>query len=247
MTSSVAERWEQVQERIARAARRAGRDPAEVTVVAVTKTVPPERIAEAYACGLRIFGENRVEEAEEKIPQVQALLGSGAEIHWHLVGHLQRRKARRALAMFEVIHSVDSVPLAEKLSRLAVERGESARILLECNISGEATKYGFPLDRWEEETGQREAFFEAVARIIDLPGLQVLGLMTVAPVAPDPEMVRPVFRRLRALRKALASRFPQASWAHLSMGMTDDFEVAIEEGATMIRLGRAIFGERPSP
>ncbi|MFN3929361.1 MAG: YggS family pyridoxal phosphate-dependent enzyme [Thermoflexus sp.] len=247
MTLSVAERWEQVQERIVRAAQRAGRDPAEVTVVAVTKTVPPERIAEAYACGLRIFGENRVEEAEEKIPRVQALLGNQAEIHWHLVGHLQRRKVRRALAMFEVIHSVDSVPLAEKLSRLAAERGGSIGILLECNIPGEATKYGFPLDRWEEEAGQRGAFFEAVARILDLPGLQVLGLMTVAPMASDPEMVRPVFRRLRALREVLASRFPQACWAHLSMGMTDDFEVAIEEGATMIRLGRAIFGERPPP
>ncbi len=245
MDLSVAERWEQVRERIARAARRAGRDPAEVTVVAVTKTVPPERIAEAYACGLRVFGENRVEEAEGKIPHVQALLGAGAEIHWHMVGHLQRRKARRALALFEVIHSVDSVPLAEKLSRLAAEHEGSVRILLECNISGEATKYGFPLDRWEEDARQREAFFEAVARILALPGLQVLGLMTMAPIAPDPEAVRPVFRRLRALREALAARFPQASWPHLSMGMTDDFEVAIEEGATMIRLGRALFGERP--
>jgi pyridoxal phosphate enzyme, YggS family len=245
MEASVAERWAAVQERIARAARRAGRDPAEVTVVAVTKTVPPERIVEAYACGLRIFGENRVEEAEEKIPQVHARLGSEAQVHWHLVGHLQRRKARRALGLFEVIHSVDSLPLAEKLSRLAVESGRVVEILLECNVSGEATKYGFPLHRWEEDLGQREALMEAVARILDLPGLRVSGLMTVAPVASDPETVRPVFRRLRALRDFLAERFPRASWAHLSMGMTDDFEVAIEEGATMIRLGRAIFGERP--
>ena len=245
MDVSVAERWAAVQERIARAARRAGRDPAEVTVVAVTKTVPPERIVEAYACGLRVFGENRVEEAEEKIPQVHARLGSAAQVHWHLVGHLQRRKARRALGLFEVIHSVDSLPLAEKLSRHAVESGRVVEILLECNVSGEATKYGFPLHRWEEEAGQREAFMEAVARILDLPGLRVSGLMTVAPMASDPETVRPVFRRLQALRDFLAERFPRASWAHLSMGMTDDFEVAIEEGATMIRLGRAIFGERP--
>ncbi|MCS6963486.1 YggS family pyridoxal phosphate-dependent enzyme [Thermoflexus sp.] len=246
MSPSIAERWEQVQERIARAARRAGRDPATIQVVAVTKTVPPERIVEAYACGLRIFGENRVEEAEEKIPQVQALLGSEAAIQWHMVGHLQRRKARRALRLFEVIHSVDSVPLAEKLSRLAAEEGRPVKILLECNVSGEASKYGFLLDRWEEDAAQREAFFQAVACILEQPGLQVLGLMTMAPIAPDPEAVRPVFRRLRALRDALASRFPQAPWAHLSMGMTDDFEVAIEEGATMVRLGRAIFGERPS-
>jgi pyridoxal phosphate enzyme (YggS family) len=246
MEASVAERWAAVQERIARAARRAGRDPAEVTVVAVTKTVPPERIVEAYACGLRVFGENRVEEAEEKIPQVHARLGSEAHIHWQLVGHLQRRKARRALGLFEVIHSVDSLPLAEKLSRLAVESGRVVEILLECNVSGEATKYGFPLHRWEEDPSQREAFMEAVARILDLPGLRVSGLMTVAPMASDPETVRPVFRRLRALRDFLAKRFPRASWAHLSMGMTDDFEVAIEEGATMIRLGRAIFGERPA-
>jgi pyridoxal phosphate enzyme (YggS family) len=246
MEASVAERWAAVQERIARAARRAGRDPAEVTVVAVTKTVPPERIVEAYACGLQVFGENRVEEAEEKIPQVHARLGSEAHIHWHLVGHLQRRKARRALGLFEVIHSVDSLPLAEKLSRLAVESGRIVEILLECNVSGEATKYGFPLHCWEEDPSQREAFMEAVARILDLPGLRVSGLMTVAPMASDPETVRPVFRRLRALRDFLAKRFPRASWAHLSMGMTDDFEVAIEEGATMIRLGRAIFGERPA-
>ncbi|WP_376788984.1 YggS family pyridoxal phosphate-dependent enzyme [Thermoflexus sp.] len=246
MNSSIAERWEQVQERITRAARRAGRDPGEITVVAVTKTVPPERILEAYACGLRIFGENRVEEAEGKIPQVQAMLGGAVAIRWHMVGHLQRRKARRALSLFDVIHSVDSVPLAERLSRLAGERGQRARILLECNVSGEASKYGFPLDRWEDDAAQREAFFEAVARILDQPGLEVLGLMTVAPIAPDPEAVRPVFRRLRTLRDALAARFPQGSWEHLSMGMTDDFEVAIEEGATMVRLGRAIFGERPS-
>jgi len=243
---SIAERWHRVQERIARAAHRAGRDPAAITVVAVTKTVPPERILEAFACGLRIFGENRVEEAEEKIPCVQAQLGDPAGIQWHLVGHLQRRKARRALALFELIHSVDSIPLAEKLSRLATEMGRPARILLECNVSGEATKYGFPVDRWEEDAAQRDAFFEAVARLLELPGLQVLGLMTVAPMAPDPEAVRPVFRRLRRLRDALAERFPQAPWAHLSMGMTDDFEVAIEEGATMVRLGRALFGERPS-
>ncbi len=247
MSLSIAERWEQVQERIARAARRAGRDSMEITVVAVTKTVPPERIVEAYACGLRIFGENRVEEAEEKIPQVRARLGGEAAIQWHMVGHLQRRKARRALDLFEVIHSVDSVPLAEKLSRLAMERGRRARVLLECNVSGEASKYGFLLHRWEEDAAQRETFFQAVARILDQPGLEVLGLMTVAPIAPDPEAVRPVFRRLRMLRDALSSRFPQASWEHLSMGMTDDFEVAIEEGATMVRLGRAIFGERPSP
>ncbi len=246
MSLSIAERWEQVQERIARAARRAGRDPREVGVVAVTKTVPPERIAEAYACGLRVFGENRVEEAEEKIPSVQALLGNEASIQWHMVGHLQRRKARRALGLFEVIHSVDSVLLAEKLSRLAVERGQPVRILLECNVSGEASKYGFLLDRWEEDVAQREAFFEAVARILEQPGLEILGLMTVAPIAPDPEAVRLVFRRLRRLRDVLAARFPRASWAHLSMGMSDDFEVAIEEGATMVRLGRAIFGERPT-
>jgi pyridoxal phosphate enzyme (YggS family) len=225
MEASVAERWAAVQERIARAARRAGRDPAEVTVVAVTKTVPPERIVEAYACGLRVFGENRVEEAEEKIPQVHARLGSEAHIHWHLVGHLQRRKARRALGLFEVIHSVDSLPMAEKLSRLALESGRVVEILLECNVSGEATKYGFPLHRWEEDPSQREAFMEAVARILDLPGLRVSGLMTVAPMASDPETVRPVFRRLRALRDFLAKRFPRASWAHLSMGMTDDLSL----------------------
>ncbi|MER3468675.1 MAG: YggS family pyridoxal phosphate-dependent enzyme, partial [Thermoflexus sp.] len=168
-------------------------------------------------------------------------------IHWHLVGHLQRRKARRAVALFEVIHSVDSIPLAEKLSRLAVEARRPLPVLLECNVSGEATKYGFRVERWEEDAQQREGFFEAVARILALPGLQVLGLMTVAPVAADPEQVRPVFRGLRRLQEALARRFPAAAWEHLSMGMTDDFEVAIEEGATMIRLGRAIFGERPAP
>jgi pyridoxal phosphate enzyme (YggS family) len=227
-----------VQERIAAAARRAGRDPAEVTLVAVTKTHPPEVIEAAYLAGLRHFGENRVEEAAPKIQAVAAWLAAqkpdADSPIWHMVGHVQSRKAEEAAGPYALIHSVDSVKLARRLDRFASEKGRRLPILLEVNVSGEASKYGF----------RPTEVADALTEIATLSSLQVQGLMTMAPIVSDPEMARPVFRALRALRDDLACRFPQMDWRHLSMGMTDDFEVAIEEGATLVRIGRAIFGER---
>ncbi|HEY76615.1 MAG TPA: YggS family pyridoxal phosphate-dependent enzyme [Thermoflexia bacterium] len=234
-----------VQERIAEAAMRAGRDPAEITLVAVTKTFPVQAILLGYDLGLRHFGENRPEEGAEKIPQVNAAVG-GPRPTWHMVGHVQSRKAALTVAHFDVVHSVDRLKIARRLSRFAVEAGRVIPVLLECNVSGEATKFGFLVDHWQEDEDQREAFFAACAEILALPGIRVEGLMTMAPIAEDPEEVRPVFASLRALRDALMERFPQAVWRELSMGMTDDFEVAVEEGATMVRIGRAIFGPRPA-
>ncbi len=236
----LAENILQVQERIAAACARAGRDPSGVTLVAVSKTFPAEAIGEAYRVGLHDFGENRVEEAIEKIPNIQSLTPN---LQWHLVGHLQSRKAREAVDLFDMIHSVDSVKLADKVSRLCVESGRVMPILLECNVSGEETKYGFSV----ATTADRARWMADVEATLALPGVRVEGLMTVAPIAADAEDARPVFRALRQLRDELAARFAdrrQAGWRHLSMGMTDDFEVAIQEGATMVRIGRAIFGER---
>ena len=233
----LAENIHQVQDRIARACARAGRDPSDVTLVAVSKTFPAEVIGEAYRLGLRDFGENRVQEATEKIPNIQSLTPN---LQWHLVGHLQSRKAREAVDLFDVIHSVDSLKLADKLGRLCREAGRVMPILLECNVSGEETKYGFSVARAEDKS----RWMAEVEAILALPGVRVEGLMTVAPIAADAEDARPVFRALRQLRDELAARFPQAGWRHLSMGMTDDFEVAIQEGATIVRIGRAIFGER---
>lgn len=243
-----------VRERIALAARRAGRDPAEVTLVAVTKTHPVAVVQEAFRAGLRHFGENRVEEGRSKIPAFGEWLAASTEVAqgatWHMIGHVQSRKAADVLAHFDVVHSVDSLKLAERLNRLAERDAASLAgrlpmpILLECNVSGEASKYGFALSQWREDRDLRSAFFDIVRRITHLPHLRLQGLMTMAPIVPVPEQSRPVFLALRALRDALVEEFPDLEWRHLSMGMTDDFEVAIEEGATLVRIGRAIFGPR---
>jgi pyridoxal phosphate enzyme (YggS family) len=232
-----------VQARIAAASRRAGRTLDEITLVAATKTHPADVVQAAYQAGLRDFGENRVEEASTKIPLLQEMLLSSAPPRWHMIGHLQRRKVHLALALFDFIHAVDTLRLAERINRVAEELGQVVPVLLEVNVSGEASKYGFDLSA----AGGREsksAFWADVEGILTLPHLRPCGLMTMAPIVPDPEQARPVFRALRALRDDLNQRFPQADWRELSMGMTDDFEVAIEEGATMVRIGRAILGER---
>ncbi len=209
-----------VDARIWMACKRVSRLPIEVTVVAVTKGVSASAIKEAFACGIRDFGENRVQEAREKIEQLSDLRSS---ITWHMVGHLQSNKAKIAVELFDLIHSVDSIRLAEILNRCTPK---PLPILLQVNVSGEATKKGFSIDE----------VIPAAQQIFKLPNLQVKGLMTIAPLTKNPEEVRPVFRKLRELRDQLGLE-------HLSMGMSDDFEVAIEEGATIIRLGRAIFGE----
>ncbi len=221
-----------VRERITAAAARAGRNDSEVTLVVVTKTRTPEEITAAFEGGVRHFGENRVEEAEAKFPQLDL-----PDTTWHMIGHLQSRKAARALDCFDVVHSVDSVKLARRLDHLSAERGQVARVLVEVNVSGEASKYGLALS-------DRKGLEATVAEMARLPHLSVEGLMTVAFITDDPEEVRPVFAQLRALRDELQERYPQSRWQHLSMGMTDDYEVAVEEGATMVRVGRAIFGPR---
>ncbi|BCX04695.1 MAG: YggS family pyridoxal phosphate enzyme [Candidatus Roseilinea sp.] len=237
----------QVRERIAEACLRAGRSPDSVTLVAVSKTFPAAAVVEAIAAGQRDFGENRLEEALEKINDVAALLAgeaSAAGLRWHLIGHLQSRKARDAAGNFHLIHSVDSLKLASKLSARCAARSVVQPVLLECNVSGEASKHGFLLHGWERAPACLDGFAGQVAQIAALPNIRVCGLMTMAPIVERPDEARPVFASLRALRDALCARLPDLSLDHLSMGMTDDFEAAIAEGATMVRIGRAIFGAR---
>lgn len=235
LSHELPDRIARIQERIADAARRAGRRPEDVTLVAVSKMHTPEEVAAAYAAGLCIFGENRVEDAAPKAEAVARLVAPAPPPAWHMIGHLQSRKAEDVLPWAGMVHSVDSVKLAQRLSRCATaERGNPLPILLEVNVSGEASKYGF----------RAAELPEAVETIATLPGIALQGLMTMAPIEADPEDVRPVFAGLRRLMADLTRRYPDADWRHLSMGMTDDFEVAVEEGASLVRVGRAIFGER---
>jgi pyridoxal phosphate enzyme (YggS family) len=220
---TIAERIEAVRLQIADACRRAGRSPETVTIVAVSKGFPPEAVREAFSAGLSQFGENRVQEAQAKLP---LLAGLAPRPTWHMVGHLQTNKVKTALSLFDIIQSVDSLHLAQEISGRAPQ-SVRVPVLLEVNVAGEAAKYGFSP---EELPAQAE-------EVRTLPGLEVRGLMTVAPMAADPQESRPVFRRLRELGHSLGL-------AELSMGMTDDFPVAVEEGATIVRIGRAIFGER---
>ena len=236
-----------VYERIEAAASRAGRKVDEITLVAVTKTHPLETVIAAYQAGLRHFGENRVAEGGEKIAGLAQVipLESPDQPTWHLIGHLQSRQAGQALGKFQVIEAVDSLKLAQRLNRLAERDGyPPVEILLECNVSGEASKNGFALERWPTDPAQLNAFLQTITELAALNKLIVRGLMTMAPLVADPEETRPVFSSLAALRARLRVERPQVDWRHLSMGMSDDFEVAIEEGATIVRLGRALFGER---
>lgn len=222
-TMSVQKNIELVQERIGQACRRAGRSADEITLIAVSKTMPPARIEEAFAAGIRHFGENRVQEAREKMGKLGALEPRPT---WHLVGSLQANKVNAALGLFDVIQSVDSVHLAEAISR---RLSKPFPVLLEVNAAAEPTKRGFRLHEVPE----------ALERLAGLANLNIQGLMTVAPAGAGPEALRDVFRTMRRLRD-------RHGLAHLSMGMTEDFEIAIEEGSTMVRIGRAVFGERRS-
>jgi pyridoxal phosphate enzyme (YggS family) len=221
---------ERVRGEIAEAAARAGRAPSTITLVGVSKTRPAEDIAEAVAAGIEHLGENRVQEAAEKVGRVRALLGRDPS--WHLIGTLQRNKCRQALTLFSMIQAVDSVRLAEALS--ARTGATHMPILLEVYEGDDPDRPGFSPD----------AVGEALSLIAALPGLDVRGLMTVAPLGLDAEGTRLVFRRLRELRDRLQVRHPHLTLDQLSMGMTNDYALAIEEGATMVRVGRAIFGER---
>ena len=230
---SIADNIAAARERIAAAARRAGRRPEEIALMAVSKTHSPERIREAYGAGLRLFGENRVQEFAGKACAVADL--DGAE--WHMIGHLQTNKAGKAAELFDAVDSVDSVKLAEKLDASARALGSKLSVLIEVNVGGEAAKSGVgPESRVLEELLAAAPRFEA---------LEFRGLMTVPPFADDPEQARPYFHRLRALREAIAARkLPAVGMDVLSMGMSHDFEVAIEEGSSCVRLGTAVFGVR---
>jgi hypothetical protein len=227
---TVADNLSAVQERIAKAAARAGRDPARITLVAVTKTVPVERIREAIDAGQRVFGENRVQEAQDK---VEAL---GRDVHWHLIGHLQRNKVKFVCDLFDLIHSVDSLSLAQDINARAAQHGIVVPILMQVNIGDETTKSGVA-------AAETVALVQQVAA---LPHVAVRGLMCVPPAVEIAEHARPYFVELRSLAEQIMhERIPTVAMAELSMGMSHDFEVAIEEGATMVRVGSAIFGPRP--
>ncbi len=228
--SQIARNLEEVRQRLAAAARAVGRDPAEVRLVAVSKTVPGELLKEAVAADQRLFGENYLQEARGKI------LALGPGVNWHFVGHLQTNKARAVVELFELIHSVDRVKLAQALEQAAARLDKIQEILVEVNLAGEASKSGAP----------PEEVPDLVREISRLPHLRLLGLMTMPPYFADPERVRPFYRALRELRDRLRRRgVTDSPLNELSMGMSGDFEVAVEEGATLVRVGTAIFGQRP--
>lgn len=225
-----------VRERIAAAARRAGRSASEITLMAVSKTQPPERIREAYDAGLRVFGENRVQEFAGKFAAIESL-GIAA---WHMIGHLQTNKAAKTAELFQAVDSVDSLKLAEKLDAAARHLGKKLDVLIEINVGGEAAKSGVAPDS--------QALEELLISAHRLEALAFRGLMTVPPFTDDPLGARPYFRKLRELRDAIVARkLPAIGMDQLSMGMSHDFEIAIEEGSTCVRVGTAIFGERTKP
>jgi PLP dependent protein len=229
--NDIAQNLESVRERIANAALACRRSPLEITLLAISKTFPIDAVSQAIAAGHHHFGENRVQEAEAKIPAFRA----EPRIRWYLVGHLQSNKVRRAAELFDAVHSLDSIKLAMKLSEAGLARGKPVSALLEVNLGGEETKSG----------AARHEVRDIVSAARALPGLRLDGLMTIPPFSDDPEQARPFFAELRQLRDALERERPGClGEQHLSMGMSHDFEVAISEGATIVRIGTAIFGER---
>jgi len=231
--SSVVKNLTAVRERIAAAARRAGRRPEVIALMAVSKTFPPEVIREAYNAGQRLFGENRVQEFADKAGALRELAG----VEWHMIGHLQSNKAAKAAELFSAVDSVDSLRLAEKLNATAQKFNKRLPVLIEINVGGEAAKSGTAPDSPELE--------QLLAAAPSLEALQIRGLMTIPPFTEDPQQSRRYFRSLRELRDQIAARrLPGISLDVLSMGMSHDFEVAIEEGSTCVRVGTAIFGER---
>ena len=225
--SQISDNLINIHSRIQDAAHRVGRQVSDVRLVAVSKTYPPAVIQEAWNSGQHVFGENRVQDALPKIAELPA------KAEWHFIGHLQSNKIRKALPAFTLIHGVDNLELAQQINRIAGEMGLTANILLEINVSGEASKFGFsPTDLRQNLEG-----------LLCLPNIRINGLMTMAPYSEDPETARPVFSKLRILRDELAAKTGQAL-RELSMGMSGDFEVGIEEGATIVRIGSSIFGHR---
>ena len=225
--SDIAQRLQEIRDRVAAAARRSGRVPEEVALVAVSKTFPPELIREAAQAGQRLFGESRVQECLEKIPALSP------QLRWHFIGHLQSNKVRKVLPLCEAFHSVDSASLAQDMDRIAGEEGCRPQIYLQVNVAEEARKFGFA----------EEALRRAIGPLLELPRVEVVGLMTIPPLAADPEASRRHFAALRELRDRLEAE-TGVPLPGLSMGMSGDFEVAIEEGATVVRVGSVLFGGR---
>jgi len=225
--AKIQENLERVRERIAQAAAKAGRAVDEIELVAITKTHDAEKVREAIEGGHTLFGESRVQEARVKIPELPS------NLRWHFVGHLQKNKIRHALPLFELIHSVDSLALAQNMNRIAEEEGSHPRVLLEVNMAGEGSKFGFQPDKLREQ----------METLLALNRLSILGLMTIPPLAPEAEASRKYFVQLRELGDRLQIEF-HVDLTQLSMGMTNDFAIAVEEGATLVRVGTAIFGER---
>ena len=228
--ASVAENLERVREQIAEAAKKAGREVDDIELIAISKTHDAERVREAVEAGQQLFGESKVQEARVKIPELPSSL------RWHFVGHLQKNKIRHALPLFELFHGIDDVDLARDLDRIAEEVGAHPRILLEVNVAGEGSKFGFQPDKLRKE----------MESLLALPRLTIEGLMGIPPLAEESEASRKFFVDLRELRDAIEKEF-SIKLPQLSMGMTNDFPIAIEEGATMVRVGTAIFGERKRP
>jgi pyridoxal phosphate enzyme (YggS family) len=234
--SSIAEKIHRIMDRIDAAARSVGRSSEQVRLVVVTKSHPVEIVHQAIEAGVRNIGENYVEESLPKISAVGQVNG----LEWHMIGHVQSRKARRVCENFNWVHSIDSLRLATRMDRFAGEMEKRIPVLLECNVSGEETKYGWPA--WNElEWGD---LAQEITPILEMKYLNVMGLMTMPPFTSDPEQARPYFIRLRKLRDYFAAKYPDNDWSELSMGMSADYEVAIQEGATIVRIGTAIVGSR---
>jgi len=224
--SSIAENLDRVREQIATSAAKSGRSADDVELVAITKTHPADKVREAIEAGQSLFGESRVQEARAKIPELPS------NIRWHFVGHLQKNKVRQALPLFEMIHGVDSLALAQDINRIAEEEGMFPRVLLEVNVAGEGSKFGFVADQLREQMNA----------LLALPRLSIEGLMCIPPLADESEASRKFFVRLRDLRESLENEF-DLELPQLSMGMTNDYTIAVEEDATLVRVGTAIFGE----
>lgn len=236
LTEILRARLEKIRAEIDSAARQAGRAPETIRLMVVTKTHPAETVAAALAAGARLLGENYAEEAVQKITALNA-----PQAEWHMIGHVQSRKADLVARHFQAMQSLDSLRLATRLQRFAAEAGRILPVFLECNVSGEASKFGYPA----QTASERDLLFREVEQILLLPNLRLCGLMTMPPFSSDPQRARPYFARLRELAEALHARFPQADWRELSMGTSADFPAAVLEGASLVRVGTAILGARP--
>ena len=238
LITQIREQYQKTLERIAVSAQASSRDPDSVRLVVVTKAQPLGVVQAAVKAGARLFGENYPEESVNKLTSFGPEIG----VEWHMIGHVQSRKARLVIEHFDLLQSLDSLKLAERLNRMAVEVGRVLPVMLEFNVGGEESKFGWPAAREKDWP----VLYPVVESILGLENLDIRGLMTMPPLETDPEDARVYFQTLRLLRDHLAARYPQADWRELSMGTSADYEVAVQEGATLVRIGTAILGSRPA-